>query len=99
MIEMLIGVNVVDDVQYDEYRARMTPLLTAHGGAFVVDVRVSQVLLCPTDKPFNRLFTIRFPSNERLEAFFSDPEYLKIRKAYFEPSVSDATRLVRYEVP
>jgi hypothetical protein len=37
------------------------------------------------------VFTIRFPSAERREAFFSHPEYRAIRRELFEPSVSAIT--------
>ncbi|HEY0463994.1 MAG TPA: DUF1330 domain-containing protein, partial [Polyangiaceae bacterium] len=54
---------------------------------------VAEVLRAPIPAPFNRLFTICFPSTERREAFFSNPEYLAIRKSLFEPSVSATTNL------
>jgi uncharacterized protein (DUF1330 family) len=93
MIETLMALNVVDADLYAKYRAAMSPLLEAHGGSFGLDLWVAEVLRGPVDKPFNRLFTILFPSLERREAFFSNPEYLAIRKALFEPSVSESTRL------
>lgn len=96
MIEILVGVNVTNPELYAEYRARMTPLLHERGGSFVVDVQVAEVLRSPEGKPFNRLFTIRFPSEEQLEAFFALPEYRKIRQEFFDPSVSDTSRLGRY---
>ena len=76
----------------------MAPLLLAHGGSFRLDARVAEVLRSPAEQPFNRLFTIRFPSRERLDAFFSSPEYLAVRKRFFEPSVSAVTRLASFEV-
>ncbi len=93
MIETLMALNVVDADLYAKYRAAMSPLLEAHGGSFGLDLWVAEVLRTPIPKPFNRLFTILFPSTERREAFFSNPEYLAVRKALFEPSVSEATNL------
>jgi uncharacterized protein (DUF1330 family) len=95
MIETLMALNVVDAELYAKYRAAMTPLLEAHGGSFGLDLWVAEVLRAPGDQPFNRVFTIVFPSPERREAFFSNPEYLAIRKALFEPSVSASTQLGR----
>lgn len=97
-IEILVGANVIDDATYAEYRLNMTPLLEAHGGSFVVDVRVGEVLRSPKATPMNRLFTIRFPSQERLDAFFSHPEYLAIRNRWFVPSVAAFEQLGKYEV-
>ncbi len=99
MIETLMALNVVDADSYSKYRAAMTPLLEAHGGSFGLDLWVAEVLRSPGDKPFNRLFTIIFPSPERREAFFSKPEYLAIRKTLFEPSVSAVTELGRLARP
>lgn len=98
MIEVLYGVNVVDQAGYAAYRAHMTPILEAHGGAFRVDTRVAEVLRAPSPAPFNRLFTIRFPSLERLDAFFANPAYLEVRRRFFERSVSTTAELGRYQV-
>ncbi len=99
MIETLMALNVVDADSYAKYRAAMSPLLEAHGGSFGLDLWAAEVLRAPTEKPFNRLFTIIFPSPERREAFFSNPEYLALRKALFEPSVSAVTELGRLTRP
>jgi len=93
MIETLMALNVVDADLYAKYRSAMTPLLEAHGGSFGLDVWVAEVLRSPVKQPFNRMFTILFPSQERREAFFGDPEYLAVRKAFFEPSVAATTNL------
>jgi uncharacterized protein (DUF1330 family) len=98
MFEILVGVNVVDQALFGQYREQMLPLLEAHGGHFVVDVQVAEVLRSPEPQPFNRLFTIRFPSVEAYDAFFADPDYLQVRKRYFEPSVNGTVRLGRYQV-
>ncbi len=99
MIESLMALNVVDADLYSRYRAAMAPLLAAHGGSFGLDLWVGEVLLAPGPKPFNRVFTIIFASAERRDAFFSNPEYLAVRKALFEPSVSAVTELGRLTRP
>jgi uncharacterized protein (DUF1330 family) len=98
MIEILVGANVVDPAMYTEYRAQMTPLLEAYGGSFGVDVLVAEVLRAPEPVRFNRLFTMRSPSVERMDTFFAHPEYLAVRKRLFEPSVSEIHQLARYQV-
>lgn len=97
MIETLMALNVSDPEKYAQYRAAMSPLLERHGGSFGLDVWVSEVLRSPVQQPFNRLFTIAFPSVEQREAFFANPEYQAIRKALFEPSVTATTPLGRLE--
>lgn len=96
MYETMMGLLVTDDAKYTQYRAEMAPLLEAHGGSFGVDVRVSEVLKSPAGRPFNRLFTLRFPSKERREAFFSAPAYLEIRSRLFDTSVAEVNRLAVY---
>lgn len=97
-MEILIGLEVLDEASYAEYRARMTPLLHAHGGSFGVDVRVAEVLKSPEPGAFNRLFTIRFPTVAAHDSFFENAEYLAIRREWFEPSVGRVRRLGRYAV-
>ena len=97
MLEVLTALYVKDRELYARYRAGMTPLLAAHGGHFGLDLWVEEVLRSPVDEPFNRLFTLCFPSQEQRDAFFSNPDYLAVRKAYFEPSVSARSELGRLE--
>ncbi len=96
--EILVAVNVLEEDGYRRYREHMLPLLTAHGGSFGLDVRISEVLRSPEPGPFNRLFTIRFPSREALDAFFSNPGYLEVRAAWFDGSVSNVVRFASYPV-
>ena len=96
MNEVLMGLNVIDPELYAQYRSAMKPLLEAHGGSFGLDLWVAEVLLSPVSAPFNRVFTIRFPSQEKRAAFFEHPEYLALRRTYFEPSVSAVSELGRF---
>jgi uncharacterized protein (DUF1330 family) len=96
MFERMIGLEVTDDALYTQYRAAMTPLLKAHGGSFVVDVRVAEVLCAPGGGSFNRLFLLRFPSRDAFDAFFADPEYKAVRERLFVPSVGAVSALGEY---
>src|SRR5690606_2776818 len=87
-IEMLAGVQVIDEARYARYRAEMTPRLEAYGGRFVLDVRVSGVLQAPLPSAFNRLFAIRFPSVQHRDAFLADADYATVRARWFEAAVS-----------
>lgn len=98
MVDILIGLRVIDEETYSAYRAHMTPLLVARGGSFGVDVRVAEVLKNPGAEAFNRLFTIRFPTREAHDAFFADPEYCAVRRRFFDASVVYTLRLGFYEV-
>lgn len=96
--EVLIGVQVIDEAGYARYRAEMAPLLEAHGGRFVLDVRVAEILRAPSPTAFNRLFVIHFLSARHRDAFFADPGYMAVRARLFEPSVSEMVRLGDYSV-
>jgi uncharacterized protein (DUF1330 family) len=88
----LIGLMVDDAARYAEYRAGMTPILHAHGGAFGLDLEVARVLKLPVestvDGAINRVFSIGFPSREAHARFFADAGYLAVRARHFEPAVS-----------
>ncbi len=96
-VEMLVGLNVVDDEAYQAYRNEMTPILNRYGGGFGYDFKVSEVLKSKTDAPINRVFTIYFANEDSMSSFFSNDEYLKIKQRHFERSVTDTTIIATYE--
>jgi len=96
MIEVLVALNVIDNEQYDSYRAGMTPILKAYGGGFSYDFEIKKVLKSRTKAPINRVFTIFFENEENMNSFFSDEQYLQIKEKYFEESVTDTTIIATY---
>jgi len=97
LYEMLIGLNVLDDRKYQEYRENMKPILSSFGGGFGYDFKISEVLLAETTNDINRVFTIYFPDSEKMEAFFASPEYIKVKEKYFEAAVASTTIISSYE--
>ncbi|GAB3517485.1 DUF1330 domain-containing protein [Photobacterium alginatilyticum] len=96
--ELLVGLNVIDDRRYQEYRTAMKPILSQFGGRFGYDFKVSEVLQSEVEnKDINRVFTISFPKQTDMEAFFSDAEYLNVKTRYFESSVKSTTIISSYE--
>jgi uncharacterized protein (DUF1330 family) len=93
----VMGLQVDDAEAYRRYRAGMMPILQRYGGSFGYDLLVAEVLKSESDKPFNRVFTIRFPSSAQAERFFADTEYLQVRKQHFEPAVSAITQIAVFE--
>ncbi len=94
---MLVGLNVTNDEEYTKYREAMKPIFYSYGGGFGCDFRVSEVLKPLENKDINRVFTIHFPNSEKMDKFFSDPEYLLVKQKYFENSVGNTTILSSYE--
>jgi uncharacterized protein (DUF1330 family) len=95
-IEMLVGLNVIDDDEYQLYRDGITPILKEFGGGFGYDFRVSEVLKSKANEPINRVFTINFPDDDAMNSFFLNDEYLSIKQRHFENSVTDTTIMARW---
>ncbi len=95
----VMGIYVTDEQAYSKYREGMLPILESFGGSFGYDFKVSEVLKVKEEGPINRVFTIEFPSEQSMGQFFSDPNYLSIKKAHFDGAVSSRTTLALFEGP
>ena len=95
--EMIIAMNVTDPTTYAEYRKGMMPILATYSGGFRYDLIVSDVLRSASPHPITRLFALYFRDRPAREAFFADPEYLRIRAEYFERSVDGYTVLAEHD--
>jgi len=95
--ERVMGLCIDNDEEYQRYREGMMPILSSFGGSFGFDFKVSEVLMSKTDDKINRVFTIEFPSKEVMENFFSDPEYLAVKKRHFSNSVLSTTTISMHE--
>ena len=95
--ERVIGLHVIDDEEYQKYREGMEPLLKAVGGSFGYDFKIAEVLRSKESAEINRVFTIEFPSKQVMEDFFSNPEYLAVKRAHFDVSVKSRTGIAMYE--
>ena len=95
--EILVGLNVLNDLKYDDYRTAMKPILSDYEGYFGYDFKVSDVLITEGRSDINRVFTINFSSKDKMEGFFSDSQYLVVKDKYFEGSVGSTTIISSYE--
>jgi uncharacterized protein (DUF1330 family) len=95
--EILVGLNVLDNSKYDKYRNAMKPILADYEGRFGYDFLVSDVLISPNESDINRVFTINFSSKDKMESFFSDANYLVVKKTYFVDSIGSSTIISAYE--
>ena len=96
-IEILVGLNVIDDDEYQLYRDGIAPILKEIGGGFGYDFRVSEVLKSKTNEPINRVFTIHFSDEDTMNSFFTNDQYLGIKERHFENSVTDTTIMARWD--
>lgn len=95
--ERVMGLEVIDEVIYQQYREHMTPILHSFGGSFGYDFKVSDVLKSKTEDKINRVFTIDFPSKAAMDEFFNDPKYLAVKDKYFNSSVGSVTTISLHE--
>jgi uncharacterized protein (DUF1330 family) len=95
--EILVGLNILDDQKYNDYRTAMRPILSDYDGHFVYDFKVSDVLISPESSNINRVFIINFSSKNKMDEFFSDPKYLVVKDMYFVASVGSVTIISGYE--
>ncbi len=95
-IEMLVGLNVIDEGMYQSYRDEIAPSLTKYGGGFGYDFKVAEVLKSKTNEPINRVFTIYFSDDAWMNSFFSNEEYLNIKERLFEKSVTNTTIIAKW---
>ena len=94
--ERLVGLYITDDDMYTKYRENMTPILQTYGGGFAYDFKIAETLKNESAKPINRLFMIYFKDEASMNEFFSNEEYLKIKKEYFDLSVGSAHEISKY---
>lgn len=92
----VVALDVIDQELYAAYRAHMQPSLQRYGGRFEYDLAIAQVLKQPGKTPFNRLFTLIFPSKQAKERCFADPSYLEVRRRFFDPAVAGLLNLGEY---
>lgn len=95
--DAIYAIEVRDATGYADYRAAMLPILANYGGAFRFDFEVARTLKAPGSKALNRVFVIRFPDASAKEAFFADPEYLRVRERYFTASVGEVAVIAECE--
>jgi len=95
--DMTVGLFVSDQDKYAQYRAEMTPLLQAAGGAFRYDFEVARTLKSEAGHDINRVFILRFPDREAKERFFTNQQYLEIRGRLFQPAVAGRITISEHE--
>jgi len=97
MFERIMGLNVIDDIEYQKYREAMLPILESFGGSFGYDFKIAEVLKSKTEDKINRVFTIEFPSKQKMDEFFSFPDYISVREMYLDNSINSKTVISIHE--
>ncbi len=97
--EVLVGLHVSDEEEYNAYRAGMTPILKDHGGYFRYDFRVSEMLQGEASDPFNRVFVLSFPDESTMTRFFENDAYKQVRATHFDVSVKSGGAIASFTTP
>lgn len=97
MFEQLVGLEIKNNQQYQQYRQAMKPILQRYQGEFGYDFVVSEVLKNEAEHDINRVFTIRFLDKSLNEAFFQDAEYKQVKAQHFRPAVINSTFIASYQ--
>ena len=70
---LIAHIEITEPVGYEEYRKRVPPIVTAHGGRFLARGGAIEVLE-GTWSP-KRLVIIEFPDMAALKSFYESPAY------------------------
>ena len=93
MFKIVVGLLVVEDDKYAQYRTAIAPLLEAAGGRFRFDFEIARTLKREAEHDINRLFVLQFPDRAAKERFFADAQYREIRARLYESAVRSTTMI------
>ena len=75
---MIVHATIHNETQYQKYREAVVPLITKHGGRFIVRGGKAEVL---EGSPETRRWVVfEFPSMDAIRAFWNSPEYAPVKK-------------------
>ena len=74
---IIAEITVTDKAGFEEYRLAVPAVIAAHGGRYLVRAPRRQPL--EGVPPASRLVILAFPDMERLQAFWSSPEYAPLK--------------------
>ena len=70
---VVVDIEVLEPVEYEEYKNLAAPSVTAYGGRYVVRGGLTEVL--EGDWVPNRLVVLEFPTVAQAQAWWASPEY------------------------
>lgn len=74
---MIVDLEIHDAVGFQEYRARVPPLIERHGGRYLA--RGGEVEVIEGSWQPRRLVLFRFPDRQAIKAFMDDPDYAELK--------------------
>jgi uncharacterized protein (DUF1330 family) len=74
---LIVDVEILDPVRYEEYKRLTTPTLPAYGGRFVV--RGGRVVTLEGDWDPGRIVVLEFPTTEKAKQWWASEAYRPAR--------------------
>lgn len=74
---VIVNIDVKDPAAYEEYKAKVPPLIRKHGGEYLV--RGGKLFVAEGDWKPGRLVLFRFPDVASVQALLDDPEYQPLK--------------------
>jgi len=85
---MVVTLNIKNFTQYQVYRQKIEHLWKKYKGGVTHEYKLAEVVNSPVSAiNHNYMVVVKFDDAPSREGFFSDPEYQKIKKLYFDSSV------------
>ncbi len=84
---LVARITVHDEAGFADYRDRVTPVIAAHGGRYVVRGGALEAL--EGEAPPGRLVIVEFPSMEAARVFYRSAEYAPVLQLRLESAASD----------
>ena len=84
---LVARIAVHDEAGFADYRDRVTPVIAAHGGRYVVRGGAMETL--EGDSPPERLVIVEFPSMEAARVFYHSADYAPVLQLRSASAASD----------
>lgn len=84
---LVAQIDVHDPAGFEEYRARVAPVVNAYGGRYVV--RTDQLELLEGAEPKGRLVILEFPSMDAARSFYRSADYAPLLQRRLASAASD----------
>lgn len=91
---LIANIEVTDPAGFEQYRAKVSPLIAQFGGRYIV--RGGEVRNLEGSLPLRRLVILEFPSLEAAQRFYDSAEYQPLLKLRLASTKSDLVLAAGY---